>query len=269
MSQSEETRPIGRQTTRVAIELCAGGIDDVVIGASAGVDRIELNCGMPVGGLTPTLGLLENARPEFSGPLITMLRPREGGFCYSAAEYRVMLRDAERLLGSGADGLAFGFLNEDGTVDAKRCSEMRGLFPQSTLVFHRAFDVVPDASIALEQLIDCGLDRILTSGGRATANEGAAELCQRRIQAAGRIEILPGGGIRPENAVRLIGETGCRQLHTSVRAVGRDLSTRSNPALSFGAGQGELDNGSFGTASVQRLMEFVAIVRSVDLPESQ
>lgn len=136
-----------------------------------------------------------------------MVRPREGGFCYSETEYAAMLADARALLAAGADGLAFGFLHDDGTVDEARTREFVALCGEKEAVFHRAFDVTPDRDAAMQTLIACGVKRVLTSGGACDAPSGKDEL--RRLQAAyGRqIEILPGGGIRAENAAQLAAYT--------------------------------------------------------------
>jgi copper homeostasis protein len=145
-----------RSHRNITVELCVGGIDDVVLAASRSVDRIELNCGMAVGGLTPTSALAKTAREIFPGPIIAMVRPREGGFVYSDAEYRLMLDEGESLLRKGIDGLATGFLTPNLQIDTVRCAEFRRAFPNALLVFHKAFDFLPDRTTALQQLIDCG-----------------------------------------------------------------------------------------------------------------
>ncbi|MEZ6062561.1 MAG: copper homeostasis protein CutC [Planctomycetaceae bacterium] len=218
----------------ITIELCAGGIDDVRVAAECQIPRIELNCGLPVGGLTPSLGLMSEARRIFHGTIICMLRPREGGFCYSDREFRQMLVDARSLLDMGCDGIAVGILCADGTLDATRCAAIRNGFPDTTLVFHRAFDVVRDPVDTLERLVTIGFYRILTSGRALTALAGSAEIRRYREQAAERIEILPGGGIRAENVREVVSSTGCRQVHTSARYLCRDSSTALNPHLAFG-----------------------------------
>jgi copper homeostasis protein len=247
------------------VELCTGGIDDVFLGAQYGVDRIELNTGMAVGGLTPPAGLVAEARKEFAGPIIAMVRPREGGFAYSNAEYLQMLRDTELLIASGMDGIATGFLTTAGNVDVERCREIRMLVPKATLVFHRAFDVTAVADLALRQLIDCGFNRILTSGGMPTALEGAAILKRLHERAAGKIEILPAGGIRASNAVGVISQTGCNQIHSAVREATTDPSRRNNLRIRFGP-EGH-DNGSYGQASAEHLQKLLNAVKHLRDPE--
>lgn len=245
----------------VLVELCAGGIDDVQLAAELAVDRIELNCGMPLGGLTPSLGLLQQARTVFPGPIIAMVRPREGGFCYSPAEFSQLLTDAQLLLDHGASGLACGFLHADGTVDEARCEQFRRQFSDCTLVFHRAFDVLPDLLHGLQQLAHCGWNRILTSGGQATALGGASVLQRLHALSRGRIEILAGGGIRAEHVQPLVNATGIRQLHAAVRSLQSDSSTHCAPHLQFGWPQTD-NNGAFGSASRSLLTELLQAARA-------
>jgi copper homeostasis protein len=244
---------------RLVVELCAGGIEDVYLAAQYGVDRIELNAGMAVGGLTPSAGLIAAARRAFPGPVVAMIRPREGGFAYSKAEYLQMLNDSEAVIAAGIEGIAAGFLSASGSVDVLRCRELRALLPDATLVFHRAFDVTADFDVALSQLIDCGFNRILTSGGMPTALEGAAVLKHLKLEAAGKIEILPAGGIRAASIIPLIEVSGCNQIHSAVRETTVDFSTRHNSRIHFGL-QG-CDNGSYGQASANQLQALLRAVK--------
>jgi copper homeostasis protein len=254
-----------RSHRNITVELCVGGIDDVALAASHTVDRIELNCGMAVGGLTPTSALAKTAREIFLGPIIAMVRPREGGFVYSEAEFRLMLREGESLLENGMDGLATGFLTPNHQIDTVRCTEFRREFPNTTLVFHKAFDFVPDRTTALQQLIDCGFNRILTSGGAKTAVEGAIELSRLHQLASGQIEILPGGGIRAENVVSLIDATGIRQIHSAVREIFAETSAHST---SMGLGLPGCDDFHHGRTSQQKLDELLRAIEPADVSMS-
>lgn len=246
------------------IELCAGGIEDVRLAHLCKIPRIELNSGMAVGGLTPSTGLTSLARKLFCGKIISMVRPREGGFCYTDAEFEVMTDDAERMLEAGCDGLAVGFLTADAHVDIERCNSWRRRFPNTTLVFHRAFDVTSDQSLAIRQLIEIGFNRILTSGARPTAIEGAENLRQLGKQSKGQIELLPGGDIRAANVATLLRKTGCTQLHTSGREVALDPSIREDSSIHFG-GDPALPPGTFGRTSRAKLTELIHAVRQHDL----
>ena len=218
----------------VLYEVCCGSADDALQAAAGGADRVELNSALFLGGLTPSLGALQVTKQNSDLPIICMVRPREGGFCYSETEYAVMLADARALLAAGADGLAFGFLHSDGTVDEARTRAFVALCEEKEAVFHRAFDVTPDRDAAIQILIACGVKRVLTSGGACDAPTGKDEL--RRLQATygEQIEILPGGGIRAENAAELAAYTGVSQVHGSARSVVQDTSTAGNPAIVFG-----------------------------------
>lgn len=222
----------------ITLEICCGSSDDALVAAGCGIRRIELNAAMALGGLTPSPAETRIAK-EAGLEVLSMLRPREAGFCYTQADYRTMLLDAEYQLSAGADGLVFGFLSEDGRVDEARCREMMGLLKGKKAVFHRALDVVPDWREALDVLIGLGFARALTSGQRATAPEGAETLREMCEYAKGRIEILPGGGIRPHNIRALLDATGCDQAHASAHAAQTDSSTAGNPRIRFGVAGSE------------------------------
>ena len=215
------------------LEVCVASLDDAIAAERGGADRLELNSALSLGGLTPSLGLLRTVREAVSIPLIAMIRPRTGGFCYRPGEYACMLRDVGLVLENGADGIAFGILEEDGGIDLARCRRIIERAEGHPIVFHRAFDVVPDQASALEQLIDLGVTRVLTSGGEPTALEGAERIAQLRRQAGGRIEVLPASGIRPDNVGSLLSATGCDQVHASLGTLGRDPSTLGNPRIAF------------------------------------
>ena len=214
--------------SRVLLELCVDSVTDAIAAERGGTDRVELNAAYALDGLTPSLGALVEARAHVRLPIIAMLRPRPGGFCYDDAEFRVMQRDADLLLKHGADGLAFGILRPDRTIDADRCRAIVRQCGPRDAVFHRAFDEVPDPLRALEELIDLGFRRVLTSGQQPTATAGTELLHKLSECAAGRIEILPGGGVRPANVQDLVARTGCTQVHTSLRAAAAE---RLDPSL--------------------------------------
>ena len=215
------------------VEICCGSADDVFEAAAAGADRVELNAALPLGGLTPSIGevlLSKSAAID----LMVMVRPREGGFCYSVREFETMLRDTRALIAAGADGIVFGILNPDGTVDAERCEQMVKAIGKKQAVFHRAIDVTPDWRAALDTLCSLGIRRVLTSGQAPSAMEGSTTIREMIAYAAGRIELLPGAGIRPNNVLELIRNTGCTQVHASLKGTRIDPSCSSNPNIRFG-----------------------------------
>jgi copper homeostasis protein len=217
------------------LEVIATSAEDCATAQAAGADRIELCCALALGGLTPSAALVQRARAATTLPLMMMLRPREGGFCYSAGEFTQMALDLKFGLAVGVDGFVFGCLTRDGAVDARRTAHLVKLAAGRQTVFHRAFDVTPDPAAALEALIDLGVTRVLTSGQAATALAGADLIRQLVVQADGRIELLPGSGITPDNVAELVRRTGVQQVHASCSGWASDTSTQARPLLRFDA----------------------------------
>lgn len=218
----------------ILLEICCGSIDDAIQSEKGGADRVELCSALFLGGLTPSVGTIQEAKRRLRIPVIVMVRPRGGGFCYTDAEFATMERDAEAAVDNGADGVVFGILKEDGRIDERRIKRIRRVIGKRQAVFHRAFDVTPNPFRALDQLIDLGITRVLTSGQKDTVPEGV-ELIAKLVDRAGkRIEILPGGGIRPYNVADVIRRTGCRQIHMTAWMKIQDRSTHARREVTFG-----------------------------------
>ncbi len=200
---------------RIVLEVCVASVDDAVAAVAAGADRLELNSSLELGGLTPTLGFVQEVQQAVHVPVIAMLRPRAAGFCYRAVELRVMRRDAEALLAAGVDGLAFGSLLPDGRLDLEFCHRVVHLVGDRQSVFHRAFDRVHDVRTSLRQLIDLHVTRVMSSGQQTTALEGLSRLAELVEWAGDAIEMMPACGIRADNVRQLVRATGCRQVHGS------------------------------------------------------
>lgn len=219
---------------RVLLEICCGSLDDALEAGAGGADRVELCSCLFLGGLTPSFGTLVEARKRLAIPVIFMVRPRGGGFCYTEPEMAAMERDTEMAIAHGADGVVFGILTEDGRVDVARTKRIRERIGSHEAVFHRAFDVTPDPFRALDQLVDLGITRVLTSGQCDTVAEGL-DLIRRLVDYAGdRIQILPGGGIKPFQFDQVITRTGCGQIHVAAFTTRRDDSTRHKRWVTFG-----------------------------------
>jgi copper homeostasis protein len=210
---------------RPLIEVAIATADDARAAHAGGADRLELSAALELGGLTPSLGMLGAVREAAAAlPVVAMLRPRPGGFFYSAGEWAAVRRDADVLLANGAEAVAVGVLHPDRTINVPRLRSLVSQFGPRRCIFHRAFDVTPDPLAALDVLIDLGIARVLTSGQRQTAVEGR-ELIRRLVHhSAGRIEILPGSGVGPDNAAALLSYTGAGQVHGSFSVA------RSDPA---------------------------------------
>lgn len=169
---------------------------------------------MSVGGLTPSIGTMIACRRRVDIPIVAMIRPRTGGFVFSDLEFEAMREDARRLIDAGADGIVVGILDADNAIDRERMAAFREIARGTDCVCHRAFDAVRDRDQALRMLADLGFDRVLTSGGAATAIDGADEI--RRLHATSKIEILPGGAIKPHNWRAVAEATGADWLHMSL-----------------------------------------------------
>lgn len=252
----------------ILLETIVSSLDDARAAAAGGADRFELCSALALGGLTPSLGTLAAIKAELPVPVMFMVRPREGGMAYSEAEFAVMQRDADLALATGAEGLVVGFLTPEGEVDVVRCRRFlegrrAGRAGAVQLVFHRAFDVTADRRRALEQLVELGFTRVLTSGRAARATEGLEEIRRTREQAAGRIEVLPGGGIRAENVAAVIDRTGVDQVHLSVTHAAPDGSVGANPSIRFGADlpSSDLHYRAVDEAGVRRVRELLDALR--------
>lgn len=219
---------------KILMEVCCGSVEDVLQAYRAGAERVELNSCLFHGGLTPSVGELIVAKEMTGMKIIAMARPRQGAFCYTEAEYRTALADAKALLAHGADGIVFGFLKEDGTVDEERCKRMIDIIGDREAVFHRAIDVVPDWRAALDTLMTLGVRRVLTSGQEPDVLYGTQTVAEMIRYAGARLEILPGAGVTVRNIDRIIEETGCTQIHVAKFTNRYDHSASHNPSIFFG-----------------------------------
>jgi len=219
---------------RYTLEVCCGSVDDVLEAQRGGADRVELNSCLMLGGLTPSIGALVTAKRLSGLPVMTMVRPRQAGFCYTEAEYATALADAEALLEHGSDGLVFGFLDADGNLDEKRTRELARIAGSKTKVFHRAIDVCADWKKLLGQLIEIGIDRVLTSGLAPDVFYGIDTIREMMEFAQGAIQIMPGAGVTLKNVDRIVAATGCDQIHVARFRDVMDPSTANNRDIFFG-----------------------------------
>ena len=236
-----------------ALEICCGSADDVFNAAAGAADRVELNSALFLGGLTPSIGLVREAK-KAGIPMMVMIRPRDGGFCYTDREFNAMLSDIEAFGAEGVDGFVFGVLLPDGRIDEERNRILIEAAGNRQKVFHRAFDVVPNWREAMDTLVRLGFDRILTSGQAVNSILGAETIREMREYADGRIEILPGGGIRPHNISSLLSVTGCDQAHASAGTKHTDSSCHANPAVHFGA-ISDMPDDVYSVTDIQKVMD--------------
>jgi copper homeostasis protein len=199
----------------IKIEVVAYSFEDAVIAGIIGAHRIELCVSPEVGGITPSYKAIADSKELLSTPVHVMIRPRGGDFVYSDEEFETMRTDIEFCKKMKLPGVVFGILTKENTVDKKRCRELVRLAKPMTSNFHRAFDSCDDPYKAIEDIIDCGFVRILTSGRENKAIDGSALLSELIRKARGRIIIMPGGGIRKENFMELTNLTHAEEYHTS------------------------------------------------------
>ncbi|RZM10746.1 MAG: copper homeostasis protein CutC [Pedobacter sp.] len=199
------------------LELIAFNIQSCIDAQAAGAQRIEL-CDNPLeGGTTPSYGFIKAARDKVTIDLYPIIRPRGGDFLYTDDEFEIMKSEIKVCKVFGCNGIVIGMLKADGSIDKQRCKELVNLAKPLGVTFHRAFDRSRDLLQALEDVIEIGCERILTSGGFPNAVDGSGMIAQLVTQAKGRIIIMPGSGVRSDNIKRLAEETGAVEFHSSAR----------------------------------------------------
>ena len=200
------------------IEICLESVESVIAAEKGGADRVEFCSDLFEGGTTPSLGAFKIARRHTTIAMMVMIRPRGGDFCYSDLEFETMREDIRLFKEAGADGVVFGILNPDGTIDTKRSKELIALSRPMQVTFHRAFDMTPNAEEALETLIAMGVDRVLTSGQEASVMEGLPLLKKLVDQGRERIIVMPGAGISERNFAYVHEMVGASEYHVFVPA---------------------------------------------------
>lgn len=216
---------------RRLLEIASNSVASALAAQAGGADRIELFDNLAQGGTTPSRGSVAVARDRLRIPLFVLIRPRPGDFHYDAQETEVMLRDIESCRQLGCDGVVIGALDADGAVDVPLCRELIAAAGSLGTTFHRAFDAASDLQAAMEQVIDLGCHRILSSGGAASAMAGSPMLRQLAAQAAGRIHLMAGAGLDADNIADVANQSGCNELHASAKAVRMSSMRHHNPAL--------------------------------------
>ncbi|MBL4806039.1 MAG: copper homeostasis protein CutC [Rhodobacteraceae bacterium] len=198
----------------VGLEVCVDTIDCAILAANSGASRIELCAALSEGGLTPSFGMMA-AAADLPVPIYVMIRPRAGGFDYSAAEISSMKHDIIAAKKLGLAGVVFGVLHADGTLDCAVNAELLACAEPMGCTLHRAFDLTPDPEQALMQAIDLGFERVLTSGKCAKAMDGLGLIARLVKIAKDQISIMPGSGITAENVRHIVQKTGVSEVHGS------------------------------------------------------
>ena len=216
-------------------EICANSVASCKAAQEGGADRVELCAGIPEGGTTPSYGMIATARKNITIGLNVIIRPRGGDFLYSEDEIQEMIEDIRMAKNLGVDGLVFGCLRPDGSVDMEVMKRLMDAAGDTPVTFHRAFDHCSDPYQALEDIISCGCCRILTSGCRPTALEGAELLSDLVKRAGDRIIIMPGCGVKEGNIAEIARLSGAREFHFSARESVESGMIFRNPQVAMGS----------------------------------
>ena len=240
-------------------EICANSVASCIAAQDGGADRVELCAGIPEGGTTPSVGMIRCARESIGIGLNVIIRPRGGDFLYSESEIREMVYDIEAAKELGVDGLVFGCLCPDGSVDMENMRLLMEASGDTPVTFHRAFDHTSDPLKALEDIIELGCARILTSGCRPTAAEGAPLLAQLVEKAGDRIIIMPGCGVNESNIAETARLSGAREFHFSAREPVESGMTFRNQDVVMGS-----EEDPYGTVqtTARRVAATIAPLRS-------
>ncbi len=219
----------------ILIEICVDSVGSAVAAERGGAQRIELCGDLLEGGITPSAGMIELVRAQVSIAVQVMIRPRGGDFFYCEDEFEVMRRDIETASKLGANGVVFGMLDADGNIDVPRSRRLVELARPLDVTFHRAFDMSADLFRSLEEVCGVGANRILTSGGQPTAVHGLRTIAELVKAAKGRISIMPGSGIKPENARRIVEASGVREIHAGLGSSVPSAMRFRNPRIAMGS----------------------------------
>ena len=198
------------------LEICVDSVESAVAAERGGAQRVELCSDLLEGGITPSPGLLERVHKRVGIDLFVMIRPRGGDFCYTPEELDIMKADIEHVKQLGADGVVLGVLDADGYVDVDRTREFVEHAKPLPVTFHRAVDVSADLGDSFEKIIASGAQRVLTSGGKRRAADSTREISQAIQQTSGRLIVMVGGGLNPENIGAVAEETGAAEYHASL-----------------------------------------------------
>ena len=239
--------------SKYQFEICANSIESCLAAQAGGADRVELCAGIPEGGTTPSYGEIAVAREVLDIKLHVIIRPRGGDFLYSPIEIKTMSADIEMARKTGVDGVVLGCLTATGDINMPLMKTAEGL----SVTFPSAFDVCRNPQKAMEEIIDLGCDRILTSGQQATAKAGIPLLKELHAQADGRIILLAGCGVNEENIAHIASQTGIEEFHFSAREKRISEMQYRNPTVSMG-GTVQIDEYSRQITTAERVRNTIA-----------
>lgn len=198
------------------LEICVDSVESAMAAERGGARRVELCCDLLEGGVTPSAGLIASVLETVSIPVVVLVRPRGGDFCYTGSEFEVMMKDIEYAKGAGASGFALGVLDQEGSVDIRRTRELVDLARPLPVTFHRALDMSAAPSQAIESIIRTGATRVLTSGGKISSQDGVNAIRRMISIAAGRVTVMVGGGLNQKNIRKVAEQTQATEFHASL-----------------------------------------------------
>ncbi len=243
----------------INLEVCANSLTSALIAQDGGAIRVELCDNLKEGGTTPSHGQIMLARKLLNINLYVLIRPRGGDFLYSDIEFEIMKANVQYCIETGCDGIVIGILNEDGSIDKTRCAELIQMAAKAGLgvTFHRAFDMCADMYQALEDIIELGCERILTSGGKSTAIEGANTIAHLIEKAAGRIIIMPGSGVDETTVADLIHFTKAAEIHSSAKKMVKSRMKFQNDHIIMSSNY--LDEFSIQQTDLQKVKDIIRL----------
>jgi len=215
------------------IEVCVSSLEMAMEAEKGGADRIELCANLLEGGTTPSPALIKMAKESLKISTMVMIRPRGGDFCYSDIEFETMRNDILYCKSLNIDGVVLGILNPNGTIDKQRTKQLVEQAHPMKVCFHRAIDMTKDYIQAFKDILECGCDRILTSGGENKAIDGVNQIAEI-MENQDRIEIMVGSGVSNENAKEIYQKTGVKHFHLSAKTYKTSRMTYRNPKISMG-----------------------------------
>ncbi|MDX2250388.1 MAG: copper homeostasis protein CutC [Bacteroidia bacterium] len=238
------------------LEICIDSLVSALAAEKGGAHRVELCDNLIEGGTTPSLGMVERCKKVVSLGIMVMIRPRGGDFLYDEAEFEVMKQDIAHAKNAGVQGVVFGILHADGRIDKDRVAELIRLARPLEVTFHRAFDMTPDPFEALDDLMELGVDRLLTSGQEAEAFQGI-DLIARLVKYAGdKIIIMPGGGVNEKNVREIIRSTGASECHTTAKTKIGSAMIYQNPRVYMGSpGSAEYERWVVSETRVKEILQ--------------
>lgn len=242
--------------TPVLVEVCANSLASARAAQQGGAARVELCSALVEGGLTPSAAAIDLAREQLNIKLHVLIRPRGGDFCYDDTEFAVMVRDIEFCQRAGVDGVVIGLLTPDGNVDFERTRALISAARPMRVTFHRAFDMAADAHRALDNVLELGAERLLTSGQRGSAFEGRGLIADLVRRSGERLIVMPGAGIHEGNVQELVAATGAREVHLSGQTKITSRMIYRNPAVFMGVpGLPEYEIGVTDAGKIRRVVE--------------